>query len=77
MIVWQSCVEGSVERARGSQGCHGNGRENRSAHHTWQSCFTSKSGGWQMSRGTRLALEYTLAIGCALASSWLILRLGL
>jgi len=34
-------------------------------------------GGWQLSRRTRAALEYAMAIVSALASSYLILRLGL
>jgi hypothetical protein len=32
---------------------------------------------WQLSRRARLALEYSIAIVSALASSYLILRLGL
>ena len=32
---------------------------------------------WQLSRRARLALEYSIAVASALASSYLILRLGL
>ena len=50
-------------------------RSRRNPHMERQSMYYRH--GIQLSRGMRLGLEYAMAIGSALASSYLILRLGL
>jgi len=71
MLVWQSS---EAQRACDREKTGGESRVHpyRRAENVipWRSS-------WQISREMRLAVEYALAIGCALASSWLLLRLGL
>ena len=51
------------------------GSRERGAYERWREEI-SGSARRQISREMRVALEYVVAIGCALGTSWLILRLG-
>jgi hypothetical protein len=64
MLVWQSSGEAKADT-------------DHRVHSEWRIGVIPPEGGWQISRQMRVALEYALAIGCALGMSWLILRLGL
>lgn len=84
MLVWQSGGELKADTRRGGsflrqdgQALHTTGGQAWVRRYERGVYATQEHGDWQLSRRARMALEYSMAIASALASSYLILRLGL
>jgi hypothetical protein len=79
MLVWQTDGErwADTRQQAGGQTHQRTGGQARVRPYVWSEDEIWRRSGWQLSAEIRVALEFAMAIGCALGSSWLLLRLGL
>jgi hypothetical protein len=79
MLVWQSDGEwwGDTRQQAGGQARQQTGGLARVSSYELRRDEILRRSSWQLSKEMRVALEFAMAIGCALGSSWLLLRLGL